>query len=164
MRCCDGNSFPDSLPLIIVRRPPLIGLNNNKFFHITSHILLHRAGAFHLTVPEIFMTPVRMIKAYCFCLVCMFVCLLSTLTFTANWTQARMIKYTNFPAKYMNYNSKLHWNIVVFCQVSAMWNNRWGIGISELHNHEERNSAFSTCSKWILLVFYFYDIFWYFSH
>ena len=31
--------------------------------------------------------------------------------FTANWTEARTIKYTNFLAKHMNSLSKLHWNI-----------------------------------------------------
>ena len=30
---------------------------------------------------------------------------------TANWTEARTIQYTNFPVKYMNSCSKLHWNI-----------------------------------------------------
>ena len=80
--------------------------------------------------------------------------------FTANWTEARTIKYTNFPAKYTNSRSKLHWNIrVVLHQVSVTWNNRWGIGIPKLHDHAERHSAFNTSSKWILLVFDFYDIF-----
>ena len=45
------------------------------------------------------------------------------------------------------------------CQVSDTWTNRWGIGIPELHDHAERHSAFNTSSKWILLVFDFYDIF-----
>ena len=83
----------------------------------------------------------------------------------ANWLEGRTIKYTNFPAKYMNSRSKLHWNIhVVLCQVSVTWNKRQGIGIPELHDHAERHSAFNTSSKWISLIFYFYDIFWYFSH
>ena len=72
----------------------------------------------------------------------------------------RTIKHTNFPAKYTNSRSKLHWNIhVVLCQVSITWNKRWGIGIPQLHDHAERHSAFNTSSKWILLIFYFYDIF-----
>ena len=74
-----------------------------------------------------------------------------------NWLEGRTIKYTNFPAKYMNSRSKLHWNIhVVLCQVSVTWNKHRGIGIPELH---ERHSAFNTSSKWISLIFYFYDIF-----
>ena len=78
----------------------------------------------------------------------------------ANWLEGRTIKYTNFPAKYMNSRSKLHWNIhVVLCQVSVTWNKRRGIGIPELHDHAERHSAFNTSSKWISLIFYFYDIF-----
>ena len=78
----------------------------------------------------------------------------------ANWLEGRKIKYTNFPAKYMNSRSKLHWNMhVVLCQVSVTWNKHWGIGIPELHNHAERHSAFNTSSKWILLIFYFYVIF-----
>ena len=63
--------------------------------------------------------------------------------FTANWLEGRTIKYTNFPVKYMNSRSKLHWNIhVVLCLVSVTWNKRWGIGIPELHYHAERHSAF----------------------
>ena len=86
--------------------------------------------------------------------------------FIANWLEGRTIKYTNFPAKYMNSRSKLHWNIhAVLCQVSVTWNKRRGIGIPELHDHAERHSAFNTSSKWISLIFYFYDIFLgYFSH
>ena len=39
---------------------------------------------------------------------------------TANWLEGGTIKYTNFPAKYMNFRSKLHWNIhVVLCLVSV---------------------------------------------
>ena len=80
--------------------------------------------------------------------------------FIANWLEGRTIKYTNFPAKYMNSRSKLHWNIhVVLCQISVTWNKRRGIGIPELHDHAERQSAFNTSSKWISLIFYFYDIF-----
>ena len=79
----------------------------------------------------------------------------------ANWLEGRTIKYTNFPAKYMNSRSKLHWNIhVVLCRVSVTWNKRRGIGIPELHDHAERHSTFNTTSKWISLIFYyFYDIF-----
>ena len=85
--------------------------------------------------------------------------------FTANWLEARTIKYINFPAKYMNSRSKLHWNIhVVLCQVGVTWNNRWGIGIPELHDHAERHSTFNSSPKWILLFIYFYAIFWYFPH
>ena len=84
--------------------------------------------------------------------------------FTANWLEARTIKYANFPAKYMNSRSKLHWNIhVVLCQVGITWNNRWGIGIPELCNHAERHSTFNSSPKWILLIIYFYDIFLVFS-
>ena len=80
--------------------------------------------------------------------------------FTANWLEGRTIKYTNFQAINMNSRSKHHWNIhVVLCQVSVTWNKCWGIGIPELHNHAERQSAFNTSSKWILLIFHFYDIF-----
>ena len=80
--------------------------------------------------------------------------------FIANWLEGRTIKYTNFPAKYINSLSKLHWNIhVVLCQVSVTWNKRRCIGIPELHDHAERHSAFNTSSKWISLIFYFYDIF-----
>ena len=84
--------------------------------------------------------------------------------FIANWLEGRTIKYTNFPAKYMNSRSKLHWNIhVVLCQVSVTWNKRWGIGIPEMHDHAERHSAFNTSSKWIMLIFlllwYFFGIF-----
>ena len=80
--------------------------------------------------------------------------------FIANWLEGRTIKYTNFLAKYMNSRSKLHWNIhVVLCQVGVTWKKRWGIGIPELHDHAERHSAFNTSSKWISLIFYFYDIF-----
>ena len=87
------------------------------------------------------------------------------LTITANLLEARTIKYTNFPAKYMNSRSKLHWNIhVVLCQVGVTWNNRWGIGIPELRDHAERHSTFNSSPKWILLIIYFYDIFWYFPH
>ena len=54
-------------------------------------------------------------------------------SFTANWLEGRTIKYTNFPGKYMNSRSKLHWNIhVVLCQVGVTWNNCWGIGIPEV--------------------------------
>ena len=86
--------------------------------------------------------------------------------FTANWLEARTIKYTIFPAKYMNSPSKLHWNIhVVLCQVGVTWNNRWAIGIPELRDHAERHSTFNSSPKWILLIIYFYDIFfWYFPH
>ena len=85
---------------------------------------------------------------------------LSDVNFTPNWLEGRTIKYTNFPAKYMNSRSKLHWNIhVVLCQVSVTWNKRQGIGIPELHDHAERHSAFNTSSKWISLIFYFYVIF-----
>ena len=78
-------------------------------------------------------------------------------TLTANWTEARTMKYTNFLAKYINSPSKLHWIIhVVLCQVSVMCNNRLGIGISELQDRAEPHSAFNTTSKWILLVFNFY--------
>ena len=84
---------------------------------------------------------------------------------TANWLEGRTIKYTNFPAKYMNSRSKLHWNIhVVLCLVSVTWNNRWGIGIPELHDHAERHSAFNTSSKWILLILTFMIFFRYFPH
>ena len=84
--------------------------------------------------------------------------------FIANWLEGRTIKYTNFPAKYMNSRSKLHWNIhVVLCQVGVTWNKRRGIGIPELHDLAERHSAFNTSSKWISLIFYFYDIFLVFS-
>ena len=80
--------------------------------------------------------------------------------FIANWLEGRTIKYTNFPAKYMNSRSKLHWNIhVVLCQVSVTWNKRRGIGIPELCDHAERHSAFNNSSKWISLIFHFYDIF-----
>ena len=79
---------------------------------------------------------------------------------TANWLEARTIKYTNFPAKYMNSRSKLHRNIhVVLCQVGVTWNNRWGIGILELRDHAECHSTFNSSPKWILLIIYFYDIF-----
>ena len=84
--------------------------------------------------------------------------------FTANLLEARTIKYTNFPAKYMNSRSKLHWNIhVVLCQVGVTWNNRWVIGIPELRDHAERHSTFNSSPKWILLIIYFYDIFLVFS-
>ena len=81
--------------------------------------------------------------------------------FTANWLEARTIKYTNFPAKYMNSRSKLHWNIhVVLCQVGVTWNNRWGIGIPELRDHAERHSTFNSSPKWILfIIYYFFGIF-----
>ena len=83
--------------------------------------------------------------------------------FTANWFEARMIKYTNFPAKYMNSRSKLHWNIhVVLCLVSVTWNNRWGIGISELCDHAEHHSTFNSSPKYFvnyLLLWYFFGIF-----
>ena len=80
--------------------------------------------------------------------------------FTANLLEARTFKYTNFPAKYMNSRSKLHWNIhVVLCEVGVTWNNRWGIGISELRDHAERHSTFNSSPKWILLIIYFFDIF-----
>ena len=65
--------------------------------------------------------------------------------------------------KYMNYRSKLHWNIHV-APVRLAWKNQWGIGTPELSNIAERHSLFNTSSKWIVLVFDFYDIFWYFSH
>ena len=69
-------------------------------------------------------------------------------------------KYTNFSAKYMNSRSKLHWNIsVVLGLVSVTWKKRRGIGIPELHDLAERHSAFSSSSKWILLLFDFNDIF-----
>ena len=69
-------------------------------------------------------------------------------SFTANWLEARTIKYTNFPAKYMNSRSKLHWNIhVVLCQVGVTWNNCWGIGIPELRDHAERHSTFNSSPK-----------------
>ena len=61
------------------------------------------------------------------------------LMITANWTEARTIKYTNFPAKYMNSRS-------------------------EIASYAERHSWFNTSSKSILLVFDFYRIFWHFSH
>ena len=51
---------------------------------------------------------------------------------------------------------------VVLCKVSVTWNNCWGIGIQELHDHAECHSAFNTTSKWILLDIDFYDIFLYF--
>ena len=57
---------------------------------------------------------------------------------TADWTEARTIQYTNFPVKYMNSCSKLHWNIhvvpirsvsretitgvLVFRSCTIMWN------------------------------------------
>ena len=86
------------------------------------------------------------------------------MSLTANWLEARTIKYTNFPAKYMNSRSKLHWNIhVVLCQVGITWNNRWGIGIPELRDHAERHSTFNSSPKLILLIIYFYDIFLVFS-
>ena len=86
------------------------------------------------------------------------------MSFTANWLEARTIKYTNFPAKYMNSRSKLHWNIhVVLCQVGVTWNNRCGIGIPELRDQAERHSTFNSSPKWILLIIYFYGIFWVFS-
>ena len=72
------------------------------------------------------------------------------LRLTANLLEARTIKYTNFefPAKYMNSRSKLHWNIhVVLCQVGVTWNNRWGIGIPELRDHAERHSTFNSSPK-----------------
>ena len=73
--------------------------------------------------------------------------------------EGRTIKYTNFPAKYMNSRSKLHWNKhVVLCLVSVTWNNHRGIGIPELRDRVERHSAFNSSSMWILLLFYFYDI------
>ena len=78
---------------------------------------------------------------------------------TANWLEAGTIKYTNFPAKYMNSRSKLHRNIhVVLCQVGVTWNNHRGIGIPELRDHAERHSAFNSSPKWIWLIIYFYDI------
>ena len=86
----------------------------------------------------------------------------STCVLAYAWLRAwgRTIKYTNFPAKYMNSRSKFHWNIhVVLCQVSVTWNKRRGIGIPELRDHAERHSAFNTSSKWNSLIFYFYDIF-----
>ena len=91
-------------------------------------------------------------------------CFYRTEFFTANWLEARTIKYTNFPAKYMNSRSKLHWNIhVVLCQVGVAWNNRLGIGIPELRDHAEHHSTFNSSPKWILLIIYFYDIFLVFS-
>ena len=99
--------------------------------------------------------------------VCLFKQLVTVycLVIIANWLEGRTIKYTNFPAKYMYSRSKLHWNIhVVLCLVSVTWNNHRGIGIPELRDHAERHSAFNTSSMWILLIFDFYDIFWYFSH
>ena len=99
----------------------------------------------------------RLIKCKYRCFYLKTCCYLSVI---ANWLEGRTIKYTNFPAKYMNSRSKLHWNIhVVLCQVSVTWNKRRGIGIPELHDHAERHSAFNTSSKWISLIFYFYDIF-----
>ena len=77
----------------------------------------------------------------------------------ANWLEGQTIKYTNFPAKYMNSRSKLHWTIhVVLCLVSVTWKNHQGIGIPELRDHAERHSAFNSSSMWILILFDFYDI------
>ena len=58
-----------------------------------------------------------------------------------NKTEVGTIEYTNFPAKYMNPHSKIHWNIHQVSVVSVTWHNRWGICIPELHNHAERHSA-----------------------
>ena len=80
-------------------------------------------------------------------------------------SEARTIKYTDFPPKYMNSRSKLHWNIpVVLCQVGVTWNNRWDIGIPELRDHAERHNTFNSSPRWILLIIYFYEFFWYFPH